>query len=97
MTCIQLVYACVCVCVYSCCEKEVHGLKEQADMFQESIAAKDNIVISLTNRLAETEKLLGSHDAAAMATQHSSTNTTMTLLGDVKEAEKLKVSGCSCT
>ena len=65
-------------------------------MFQESISAKDNIVMSLTNRLEELKQQLPSNQDA-MATHSSSTNTTLTLLGGAREMEKLKVNQLTCT
>ncbi|XP_072014560.1 TBC1 domain family member 2B-like [Amphiura filiformis] len=38
------------------CQREVQNLKEQTAMFMEMIEAKDEVVVSLTNRIQELEK-----------------------------------------
>ncbi|ELU15943.1 hypothetical protein CAPTEDRAFT_220236 [Capitella teleta] len=77
-------HCCILKAQLQCYEKEVHGLKEEVDMYQESIVAKDNIVVSLTERLAEIESP-GFRGASSQPP-----NSDPPLLTDAREMEKLK-------
>lgn len=55
-------------------------------MYQDNIAVKDNIVMTMTSRIAELEQELGQQPA-----RHDiATNTTMTRNSDTPELYKLK-------
>ncbi len=60
----------------------MNSLKEQVAMCHESIAAKDQVVVTLTNHIGELEK--------SDLTANSPVPSTMDLLTDAKEIEKLK-------
>ena len=76
-------------------ELERNGFKEQVAMYQESLAAKDEVVMSLTHQLAEAEK---GRDPVSVSTyrQLPEDDTLTELIANsdrLVEIERLKV-GC---
>lgn len=69
-------------------EAELHSLREDQMMYQDNIEVKDNIVMTMTSRIAELEQALDQQPAS----HGTATNTAMARNNDTPELYKLKAS-----